>query len=244
MQWTSALSYDDTVSPSMLHLHYLDLHTAGSHLLTSGTVQNLSAPTTALTVEVERLAASELQMLWQALPLQQDLSGTVHLTGPLSALQLATTLQAPDGRVTTSATADLTNTPPQYQGTLEVERFAIDKVLHLANLSGEVNGKLSFAWATLETAQGELHAQASGLLVQGRQVGDVALVGNLAKSQVALTVEAKGENGNAHLQSAVTLGSSRRTMPTAATRWACRAASAIRRHAASVNASGFSQSTW
>ena len=207
VQWTSALSYDDTVSPSMLHLHYLDLRTAGSHLLTSGTVQNLSAPTTALTVEVERLAASELQMLWQALPLQQDLSGTVHLTGPLSALQLAATLQAPDGRVTTLTTADLTNTPPQYQGTIEVQRFAIDKVLHLANLSGEVSGKLSFAWATLETAQGELHAQASGLLVQGRQVGDVALVGNLAKSQVALTVEAKGENGNAHLQSAVTLGS-------------------------------------
>lgn len=205
VRWTSALAYDDSESPSVVEVQKLDLRTAGSHLLMSGTLQDLSAPTVALTVEAEKLAAAELRTLAPTLPLQQDLSGSVRVTGPFSALQVAATLSAPDGNITTSVTANLTQTPPQYQGTLAVQRFVVDKVLQVAGLSGEMNGNLSFEWTTLESARGTLKAHASSLTTQGWHVDSVDLTGNLNAGQLAVTAEVKGKSGNAHLQSQVAL---------------------------------------
>ncbi|MGH8007857.1 MAG: hypothetical protein ACREQ3_12700, partial [Candidatus Binatia bacterium] len=128
VRWASALAYDDSVSPSVARIERLDIRTAGSHLSASGAVQDVSAPTMRLAIKVEKLAVAELKMLLPTLPLQQDLSGTVDVIGPLAALQLAATLQAPDGHLTTSVTADLTQTPQRYHGTVAVQRFVVDKV--------------------------------------------------------------------------------------------------------------------
>jgi translocation and assembly module TamB len=141
-----------------------------------------------------------------SVPLQQDLSGTVQVTGPLSALQLATTLQAPDGRVTATTTVNLSQTPPHYQGTLAVERFTINKVLRTDDIGAEVSAQLSFAGDSLTTAEGALQAQAAALVVRGQEIGNLAVSGNVAKGQLALTGEARGPIGEATWQSHVHVG--------------------------------------
>jgi len=205
VQWLSALAYDDSVSPSVVKVDKLDLRTAGSHLLLAGTVHDLSAPTTALTVEAEKIAAAELRLLAPTLPLQQDLSGSVRVTGPLSALQVAATLNAPDGNVNAAVTANVEQTPPRYQGTLAIQRFVVDKVLQIAGVSGEMNGKLSFEWTTLEAARANLEAHAANLTAQGWHVDSVDLTGNLNAGQLAVTAAVTGKSGDAHLQSQVAL---------------------------------------
>lgn len=205
VQWNGGLAYDSTVAPSLLSLRSTDLRTAHSHLQVSGTVQELSFPSVSLAVIVERLAAADLRQLLPAVPLQQDLSGSVHLTGSLAALQLTATVAAPNGRAIVAGTADLTQTPPSYAGTLEVERFDIDKVLQVANVSGEVKGHLSFAGATLASGQGKLRAQASALQVHGKRIGALDLTGHVANGRVTLTGEAREKDGRVQWQSQITL---------------------------------------
>jgi autotransporter translocation and assembly factor TamB len=206
VQWSGGLGYDTTQSPPLLAMRHTDLRTESSHLQVAGTVNDLSTPTLAITADIERLASSDVQLLAPSVPLQQDLSGTVQVTGPLSALQLTATVEAPDGRVTTTTTANLSQTPPHYQGTLAVERFTIDKVLQIDGIGGEVSAQLSFAGESLQTGEGALQAQAAGLVVRGQEIGNLAVSGNLAQGQVALTGEARGPVGEARWQSQLLWG--------------------------------------
>ena len=205
LQWKSALSYDATGAPSVLNLRRIDLQTSGSQLRLSGKVQDLSAPTLALNLELKKIAANEIRKLLPSLPLQQDLSGALHVTGPLSAFQLAGNISAPDGQLIPSVLGDLTQKQPRFRGTLQVKDFVADRVLGISNLSGKWNGQASFQGTSLEDAQGSVRASASGLLVQGWQMGDLGLEGNLANKKVALTADVTGKNGQARLQGRMVL---------------------------------------
>ena len=201
-----SLWYDDTMSPPQLHLQDFHFQSAHSQVRVSGTVQNFDAPATELAVTISPLAAAEVRMLFPSVPLQEDLSGTVHLTGPLSALQINATIAVPNGQGQTSGTVNLTATPPQYQGQLEIERFALDKVLQIPNLAGEVRGRASFTGAGLDPTQAHFQASASGLLVHGWSLDSVELTGDLSKDQLAVHAEVQGKSGNGRIQSQVTLG--------------------------------------
>src|SRR5262249_61609356 len=98
-------------------LRHPDLPPGTPHLQLAGPANTLPAPTLAFTADIERLASGDVQLLAPAVPLQEDLSGTVRVNGPLSALQLETTVNAPDGQITAATTLNLTQTPPHYEGT-------------------------------------------------------------------------------------------------------------------------------
>lgn len=205
VQGTAALSYDDTRSPALLQLRHLDVHTPESLLRVSGTVHDLAAPTLALVVEAERLAATELRTLLPTVPLQQDLSGTLRVTGPFSALELVTTLEAANGYMTAAVTADMRQPPPHYQGSLTIERFAVDKVLAIATVAGEVSGQLSFSGAPPATAQAAGHVTASDVRLYGRQVGNLTVTGDFDTGRLTLSGEAQGLIGQVQWQGHVTL---------------------------------------
>ncbi|MGH7774291.1 MAG: translocation/assembly module TamB domain-containing protein [Candidatus Binatia bacterium] len=204
-RWSSVFSYEATDSLSSVDLRRLDLRTGGSHVRISGKVRDLAAPNMAVTVELKKAAAEEIRKLLPTLSLQQDLHGNLQLSGPLSAFQIGGLLNARDGELHASVLADLTRTPAWFQGTIETKHFVVDRVLKVSNLSGKVNGKASFKGASLETAEGSARAQVSGLFIQGWQIGDVALSGNLANKKVALTGEARGKGGQASVEGKITL---------------------------------------
>ncbi|HJY85079.1 MAG TPA: translocation/assembly module TamB domain-containing protein, partial [Candidatus Binatia bacterium] len=205
LQWSSSLSYEDSGGISRVSLQPVEVRTALSHLQVSGTVDKLAAPTLALTVTMEKLAAADLGVFLPAPRLQQDLSGSARVSGPLSALQVDVSLEAPNGRVTTAVTADLSQTPPSPQGTLQIEHLVVDKVLQIPDIAGELNGQVSFQGASLETLHATLNAQVSNLLAYGRQIDDLTIAGNLTKGQAAFTAEAKGRAGSLSSQGKLSL---------------------------------------
>jgi hypothetical protein len=150
--WRSSLAYDGAQTPALLSIHAADVRTAASQLRLSGELKNFSAPQLALTAQVERLAADDVRSVAPSVPLQQDLTGALHVSGPVSALTINAATRAPDGRVHVAALLNLAQTPPRYQGELTIDRLAVDKVFRLTDVSGEVNGRLSFDGATALTA--------------------------------------------------------------------------------------------
>jgi translocation and assembly module TamB len=206
VHWDSSLAYEDSGGLDRLSVQRLDLRTTLSHVQLSGSVDNLTAPILALTTTVEKLATADIAAFLPTPRLQQDIAGTVQVTGPLSALQVDASLAAQDGRVTTAIAADLSQTPPDAKGTLHVEHFVVDKVLYLPDVAGEVSGQVAFQGTNLETMLSEFNVYGSRLLVSGRPIGDLSLTGNLTKGQVAFTAETKGKAGYVYAQSQVTLG--------------------------------------
>lgn len=205
LQWSSEVTYDTTQSPSLVSIAQGDLRTSSSHLRLSGDVHNLSAPVVALTADLERLSTQDVTSLAPTLPLQQDLSGRIHMSGPLSALQIAAEVQAPDGRAAATVTANVSHTPPHYQGAVTIERFAPQRVFHLPTVSGLLNGRATFSGETLLTGQGEAQLQASNLHVQEREIGSVTTSGRLENGVVTLQGNTQGGLGETSWQGYVNL---------------------------------------
>jgi hypothetical protein len=172
LQWNSSLAYEDSGGIQRVWLHAVDLRTALSHLQLAGSVDDLASPALALSAAVEKLAAADISKFLPEPRLQQDLSGTVEVNGPLSALQVKSSLTAPHGLLRTAITANLSQAPPDVHGTLQVERFVIDKMFHLPEVAGEVSGQVAFQGVSTETLRSELTASVTNLLVSGRQIGD------------------------------------------------------------------------
>ena len=205
LQWNSSLVYEDSDGRQRVSLQPVDLRTTLSHIQLSGTVDNLASPTLMLKAAIEKLAAADVGLFLSEPRLQQDLSGTIQATGLLSALKVDLALAAPNGRVTSAITANLSQTPPDAQGMLQLERFVIDKVLYLQDVAGEINGQVAFQGIALDTLRSELTAHVTNLLVSGRRIEDLKVTGILDKKQVILTAEAKGKVGYLYSQSQVSL---------------------------------------
>jgi translocation and assembly module TamB len=207
LHWSSSLSYEDIAGASRVSVQSIDLRTALSHVQLSGTVDNLAAPSLAVKAQVEKLAAADIAVFVPEPRLRQDLSGTIQLDGPLAALQVTGSLTVPDGVMTTAVTANLEQTPPDAHGTLKVERFVMEKVLHLPDVSGEVNAQVTFQGVNPETTRSQLTARVTHLAAAGQRIDDLSLNGTLDKGQVVLTADAKAKAGHFVSRSQVSLSS-------------------------------------
>jgi hypothetical protein len=193
--WQSTLEYDATRTPAVLLLPAAAVDTTASRLHLSGEIRDLSAPHLALAVDVERLATADVRLVAPSVPLQQDLAGALQVSGPLSALLVNADVHAPDGHAAVTATLNLTQTPPRYQGELTIERLAMEKVFRLTDVSGDVSGRLSFDGATMNNAHGALELRAAQMRVRGRDVDTVTMSGALADGRAALSGAAHGAIG-------------------------------------------------
>ena len=206
VNWTSVFSFQATDSRSVLNLRDLNLRTAQSQLRLSGEVRDLAKTDTALSLELNNIAVAEVKLLLPDLPVQQNLSGLIRITGPSSALRLTGNLKFPDGAVSTSVRADVTQTQPQVQGTLEVKDFVLDKVLSISGLKGHLNGQTTFHGTDLKAAQVSSRASVSSLGAGGWQLGDLDLRADLKDQKVAVATQLRSRNGQARLEGQLGLG--------------------------------------
>lgn len=153
LQWSGGLTYEGTGAPPTLRLRSTDLRAADSHIVVSGTVRDLHTPHLSFEAVLHKIRNREVRRLLPAYPLQQDLSATFAVIGPLSALQFTAKIELPDGRITGTINTDLTQRVPQYQGHLDFAQLAIDKV---------------FGWDTWHTQYGYGRAWIGGGDIAGR----------------------------------------------------------------------------
>ncbi|TMA63197.1 MAG: hypothetical protein E6J73_09485 [Deltaproteobacteria bacterium] len=203
--WSTALSLKQGEKNSSVEVKQLTVSTAQSHVNLSGTIDDLSAPTSNLTLELKKIAAKDLKTLSPALPLQQDISGSIRATGPLSALQVAVNLTVPNGQVVGSTLADLKKDKPQLQGRLELKEFVVDRVLALPGVKGNINAQVAFKGSSLEDAEASLQGRVSGLAVQEWTLGQMALSSQLQNRRLAFAAQSDQTNGTAELKGAAVL---------------------------------------
>lgn len=203
--WSAALAFKQTEKTSSLRVKQLSVSTAQSRVNLTGTIDDLSSPTTDLTIDLTKIAAKDLKTLSPALPLQEDISGRIRATGPLSALQLAVNLAAPNGQIVGSTLADLKKDKPQWQGRLELKQFVIDRVLALPGVKGNINAQVAFHGGSLDDAQASLQGRVSGLAFQEWIIGQWALSSRLQNRRVAFAAQSEEKNGTAELKGTVVL---------------------------------------
>jgi autotransporter translocation and assembly factor TamB len=188
-------------------LRMLDLRTALSHVRLAGTARNLVAPILDMTVTIDKLSADDVAALAPPRILKQDLAGQMRITGPLSALQVVTSLDTQHGRLFSAVSANVTQTPPDIGGSLNLERLVVDQMLQIpgVDVGGEVTGEVKFQGSSLDTLQAEVAAYVGGLAVAGKQVGDINLTTNVMGKQISLITEVKGKAGYVYSQGQVRL---------------------------------------
>jgi autotransporter translocation and assembly factor TamB len=205
VQWKGQLSYVDENGQSRVTVRSLDVRTDHSHLHLAGTLDNLADPTIALTLDVKNLAAVDVATVVPSPRFQQDLTGQMQLSGPLSALQIHAALTAPSGKVTSLVTANLSQTPPDAEGTVQIEHLVLEKVAPLTGFAGEVSGQMQFQGTTLETLRADVAAYAGGLVAAEKRIGDVNVTADIKDKRIASFVEIKSNAGYAFAQSRVSL---------------------------------------
>jgi translocation and assembly module TamB len=203
--WSTALSLKQSEKTSSLKIKQLNIATADSRVKLSGIIDDLSSPTADLTIDLTKIAARDLKMVSAALPLQEDISGRIRATGPLSAFKVAVNLTAPSGEIVASTLADLETDKPRLQGRLELKEFVVDRVLALPGIKGNINAQIAFKGGSLDDAQASLQARVSGLAYQDWTVGQMALSSQLQNRQLAFDAHSEEKNGTAVLKGAVVL---------------------------------------
>ncbi len=205
LEWRSQLVYEEKNGIRKVTLQPLDLRTALSRVQLAGTVDNLSAPTLALTATIDKLAAADVNAFAPSPYLQEDLSGSVQLTGPLTALAVNTALAAPDGRVSAAVTANVMTSPPELQGSAQLEHVVLQKVVHVvgAEVAGEVQGQVQFQGTDPQKLQAEGSAFVSGLVANGKSIGDVNLTAAVAERKARVFSKINGKSGYVYAQGEV-----------------------------------------
>ena len=206
LTWEGGVTYKRNDSTSELSLHRVDLRTPDSHLQVSGTIQNLNDPLLALAAEVPRLSATELRSLFQESPLQQDLSGSVQLSGPLQNPTAKGDFQAPDGKATVIVKADLQQSPPHYEATVDLNHIVIDKVVRVSDVRGEISGHVEFSGSDFDAGKTSFALQPRKLVVQDRAVGNSELSGTVVNRRITATGKTDGQIGQVQWNGWVELG--------------------------------------
>ncbi|MGE0684695.1 MAG: hypothetical protein AB7P69_27775, partial [Candidatus Binatia bacterium] len=206
-QWDSSLMFTNESGVQNVTLQSIDLRTSASHLQLSGTVENLAEPKMNLRLAINNLAASDVGLIAPPPRLQQDVSGNIRITGLLSDLHVDTVLNAANGHIASAVTANLSQSPPEVQGTVSVDQFAIHKVLALPTVSGEVKtAQVKFHGTQLETLVAEMSAYVSQVEAAGKKIGDVNLSGVIVNGKASTFTEINNPAGYVYVQNQVTLG--------------------------------------
>jgi autotransporter translocation and assembly factor TamB len=200
LRWQSALSFDGSASSPAIEVRRLALRTPKSHIEVSGTVKDFSQPVTKLKVELRNVAADEIKTFMPALPLRENLSGSLTVEGPRSAVKIAGNLAAPDGRLRSSMVVDWSRAEPRFRGVIEAETFVLEKVFDAGQSGGTISGRGSFSGAGLENIQASTQAQVVDFRLQGWRMGLVNLSGDLKNKKLVVAADSRGKAGQTQLQ--------------------------------------------
>ncbi len=207
LTWEGGVAYKEVDAVADFSVKTATVRTEQSQIQLSGTVQNLDAPHLDLTTSLAPLSATELRSLLPESPLQQDLSGTVQMSGPWQKPTLKANLQAADGKATATADADLQQSPPYYEATVDLDHVTIHKVARVPHVQGEVSGRVDFTGTDLDSGKVTFTLQPTKLVVQECAIGDGALSGTVVNRRITSTGKTRGQIGQVQWNGWVELGS-------------------------------------
>ena len=107
LQLATTLAYQDTTAPATLSVTAFDVHSPASAVRLTGSISNFAPLTVDLTLDLKKLAATDLQPFLPGFTLSNDISGTVQIRGPHTDLATHLKLRAGKAEVTADVRADL-----------------------------------------------------------------------------------------------------------------------------------------
>ncbi len=185
VQVDATLTYQDVTTPATIHIANLTLDTSESRLRATGEINDLQTLNTTADFVIEKLATAEIKQLVPTWPLTQDISGTVHYRGPLSAVHAQLDLAASDARITGDIRSNLNHEPPSYAGTLSLTQFDTRKMLGRQDVGGVIDGTVEVRGrgTTVAALEGQADLTIRAVAVSHWQLGDVAVSGSLAQQR-------------------------------------------------------------
>ncbi|HZP44815.1 MAG TPA: translocation/assembly module TamB [Candidatus Binataceae bacterium] len=181
----TAIFYDATHNRSRIEVTQLSVATAHSALSASGTIDDLRTFSSNLQVSITRLSRADLSQILADYPWQQDISGTITVTGPLDAMTLQAHLASASARLAARLFGDFAAKQPSIK--LDLQLAHLD--LHDLQLGQRAAGRLD---ASVNASVTDLKPEAvkAGVSAVGQnlQLGNM-LFGNL-------TLDARAQDGN------------------------------------------------
>lgn len=150
-------------------------------------------------VVIDRLAAADLAQWLPALPLRDDVSGEVRLSGRLDELTSRVELSAGGGQIRADLKADLLAEPPRYGGSVQLGAVDLDRLLADGRVTGIVQGTLEVhdAGAPLADLEATSELRIEGLRVQGRRLGKASAAGRMTAGTLTVSGDLAGPAGQA-----------------------------------------------
>ena len=197
-----ALAYQDSSGRESLKLSDLAIEGGSSGLRLTGKIDDLKTFETEAKISIDKLAPADVATFVPQWPVKANVSGTVDLRGPLTALKGNFSLSVADGSLSGNFQTDVTGDLPSYQGSVKIAQLNLAKLLERKELRGianaliEINGS-GFALANI-SGQGEANVRSTEVATWN--LGEVSLKASLARSEAKVTGHLKSELGRADWQ--------------------------------------------
>ena len=210
----AAARYQHGSARPVVQLHRLSLTTDHSRLQLTGRLSNVDAPQTDLGLDIElsleKLGLADVLRFAPGLPLTHDLSGQVRLSGRPSELHATGQLKTAGATVDVQATADLSQQPPRYQGTLRLAQVDPARLLaddRLGDVQALIHGSLRGRGVGTAVSALEVEAdlRVERLRLAEAELGSIAVQARLANQTATLDGELSGALGHASWQGRLAL---------------------------------------
>ena len=197
-----ALAYQDSSGRESLKFSDFAIEGGSSGLRLTGKIDDLKTFETEGKVSIDKLAPADVATFVPQWPVKANVSGTVDLRGPLTALKGNFSLSMADGSLAGNFQTDVTGDLPSYQGNAKIAQVNLAKLLERKELRGianalvEINGS-GFALANI-SGRGEADIRSTEVATWN--LGEVSLKASLARSEAKVTGHLKSELGRADWQ--------------------------------------------
>lgn len=197
---SGGLSYRQSEQAQSLAFDKLWLQSARSRVMLAGAVKNFANLESDLRLQIDRLAAADIQRYVAQWPSDIAVTGAASARGPGSALDAKFDLRLAGAELAGTARADLVSERKPFSANLALRKLPLGQIFQSSGITGMMNAevKLAGAAATSETLSGSGTAQLEGLVVQGRAAGRASLQGSWRGelADVALTINGPLGQGN------------------------------------------------
>jgi hypothetical protein len=171
----------------------------------TGDISNLETLDTTADLVIEKLATAEIKQLVPTWPLTEDISGTLHINGPLSDLHTQLTVAATDARITGDIrrTSSATHSPTKAQSP---SAGSTPRKCQRPDVSGVLDGtvKVRGLGTAVAALEGKADLTVRALAVSRWQLGTVTVSGGMAQQRGTITGTLASTLGRATWQGATT----------------------------------------
>lgn len=192
---TASVSVHGDLENLSIDISHIDITSAQSRMRFAGQVADLNTPTLDGTLSIQKLAAPDLATVIPGWPIQEAMSGEVHVTGAPADLHTDIRLAVADAELKGQAWANLSQNEPTYTGTVAFSHFDLAKLRGDEALGGVFEGSLELAGQGADMAglTGNASVQGQALRIGEWQVGEVGLTGSVKQQvgEIAGTIAAK-----------------------------------------------------